>query len=110
MPNSGELESKSCYCLELTFLHRSLRQMAAIVLRRNFASVWQAAAPPSQASFKLMVTEALSREQHDQVASAIAKLASQVCSRTLKNDCSFAGIEEHFTGSYFYSSPARWLA
>jgi len=87
MPNSGELESKSCYCLELTFLQRSLRQMAAIVLRRNFASVWQAAAPPSQASFKLMVTEALSREQHDQVASAIAKLASQVCSRALKNDC-----------------------
>jgi hypothetical protein len=52
--------------------------MAAIVLRRNFASLWKAAAPPSQASFKQTVVESLSREQHDQVSDAIAVLTSQV--------------------------------
>jgi hypothetical protein len=57
--------------------------MAAIVLRRNFASLWKAAAPPSQASFKQTVIESLAREQHDQVSGAVAVLTSQVRCRLL---------------------------
>jgi hypothetical protein len=52
--------------------------MAAIVLRRNFDSLWNVAAPSSQASFKQVVLLSLSSEQHDQVASAVAVLTSQV--------------------------------
>jgi hypothetical protein len=62
----------------LTQFFRSLRQMAAIVLRRNLASLLKAASPPSQASLKQIVLESLYREQHDQVSSAIAVLTSQV--------------------------------
>jgi hypothetical protein len=52
--------------------------MAAIVLRRNLAPLLKAASPPSQASLKQIVLESLSREQHDQVSSAVAVLTSQV--------------------------------
>jgi hypothetical protein len=57
---------------------RSLRQMAAIVLRRNFDHLWKAAAPPSRASFKQMALQSISSEQHDQVTSAVAVLTSTV--------------------------------
>ncbi len=65
-------------CFLDDFFFCSLRQMAAIVLRRNMASLLKTASPPSQAMFKQVVLESLSREQHDQVSSAIAVLTSQV--------------------------------
>jgi len=85
--------------------------MAAIVLRRNFASLWQAAAPPSQAQFKQMVTEALSREQHDQVANAVAALTSQVWLLTFKKISSFYVIEEFRRRQYlFFLNPVVGLS
>jgi hypothetical protein len=56
----------------------SLRQMAAIVLRRCFDTAWKAAAPPSHASFKQIVLQSLSSEQNDQVTSAASLLTSKV--------------------------------
>jgi hypothetical protein len=52
--------------------------MAAIVLRRNFSSTWKSAGPPTKASFKQLVVDSLTREQHEQVSNAVGFLISQV--------------------------------
>ena len=83
-------------CSVVHFIPNSLRQMAAIVLRRNFASLWKTASISSQTFFKTTVTEALSKEHHDQVDNAIAALISQVFPSVVKIPLYFLAFKSCF--------------